>query len=75
MYFLGNARLPQTPGPSTYEGESSAVQRLGDSSFTGSTRTRSTGWEREGEDYDYFRGFSPQAYALGIKLVLYSRSH
>ena len=33
------------------------------------------GWEREGEDYDYFLKFSPQAYALGINVVLYSLSH
>ena len=33
------------------------------------------GWEREGEDYDYFLKFSPEAYALGINVVLYSLSH
>ena len=33
------------------------------------------GWEREGEDYDYFLRFSAEAYALGINLVLYSLSH
>ena len=33
------------------------------------------GWEREGEDYDYFLRFSPDAYALGINVVLYSLSH
>ncbi len=33
------------------------------------------GWEREGEDYDFFYEFSPEAYALGINVVLYSLSH
>ena len=33
------------------------------------------GWEREGKDYAYFLRFSPEAYALGINLVLYSLSH
>jgi uncharacterized protein DUF4159 len=33
------------------------------------------GWEREGEEDDYFFAFSPQAYALGINVVLYSLSH
>ena len=29
------------------------------------------GWEREGEDDDFFYAFSPEAYALGINIVLY----
>ena len=33
------------------------------------------GWEREGEDYDFFYEFSPEAYALGINVILYSLSH
>lgn len=33
------------------------------------------GWEREGEEDDYFFAFSPQAYALGINVVLYSLTH
>ena len=33
------------------------------------------GWEREGEDDEFFYSFSPDAYALGINLVLYSLSH
>ena len=28
-------------------------------------------WEREGEDTDYFFKFSPEAYAVGIDVVLY----
>jgi hypothetical protein len=33
------------------------------------------GWEREGEDDEFFYQFSPDAYALGINLVLYALSH
>ena len=32
-------------------------------------------WEREGEDKDYFYKFSPDAYAVGIDLVLYAMTH
>jgi hypothetical protein len=32
-------------------------------------------WEREGEDPDYFFTFSPEAYAVGINIVLYSMMH
>jgi hypothetical protein len=33
------------------------------------------GWEREGEDDEYFYSFSPDAYALGINIILYVLSH
>ncbi|MCM3880568.1 MAG: DUF4159 domain-containing protein [Vicinamibacterales bacterium] len=33
------------------------------------------GWEREGEDPQYFFDFSPEAYAVGIDVVLYSMTH
>ena len=33
------------------------------------------GWEREGEDDDFFYAFSPDAYALGINIVLYALTH
>jgi len=33
------------------------------------------GWEREGEDEDFFFEFSPKAYALGINIVLYALTH
>lgn len=33
------------------------------------------GWEREGEDPEYFYRFSPDAYAVGINLVLYAMAH
>jgi hypothetical protein len=33
------------------------------------------GWEREGEDDEFFYTFSPDAYALGINIVLYALSH
>lgn len=33
------------------------------------------GWEREGEDDDFFYTFSPESYALGINIVLYALSH
>ena len=33
------------------------------------------GWEREGEDPDYFFRFSPDAYSVGIDLLLYSMTH
>jgi hypothetical protein len=32
-------------------------------------------WEREGEDKDYFFRFSPDAYAVGINIILYAMSH
>jgi hypothetical protein len=32
-------------------------------------------WEREGEDTDYFYRFSPDAYAVGIDVVLYAMTH
>ena len=32
-------------------------------------------WEREGEDTDYFYRFSPDAYAIGIDVVLYALTH
>jgi Domain of unknown function (DUF4159) len=32
-------------------------------------------WEREGEDTDYFYKFSPDAYAVGIDIVLYAMTH
>ncbi len=33
------------------------------------------GWEREGEDEDFFFAFSPKAYALGINIILYALTH
>ena len=32
-------------------------------------------WEREGEDKDYFYRFSPDAYAVGINILIYAMSH
>jgi hypothetical protein len=32
-------------------------------------------WEREGEDADYFFRFSPDAYAVGIDVMLYAMTH
>jgi hypothetical protein len=32
-------------------------------------------WEREGEDTEYFYKFSPDAYAIGINIVLYAMTH
>lgn len=32
-------------------------------------------WEREGEDKDYFFQFSPEAYAVGIDILLYAMTH
>ena len=32
-------------------------------------------WEREGENPDYFFRFSPNAYAVGINIVLYALTH
>jgi hypothetical protein len=32
-------------------------------------------WEREGEDTQYFFRFSPDAYAVGIDIVLYAMTH
>jgi hypothetical protein len=33
------------------------------------------GWEREGEDPQYFYSFSPDAYAVGIDIMLYAMTH
>lgn len=33
------------------------------------------GWEREGEDVDFFYTFSPKSYALGINIILFVMSH
>ncbi len=33
------------------------------------------GWEREGEDEEFFLEFSPKAYALGINIILYALTH
>ncbi len=33
------------------------------------------GWEREGEDYEFFHRFSADAYALGINILLYAMTH
>ncbi len=33
------------------------------------------GWEREGEDEEFFFLFSPKAYAIGINIVLYVMTH
>ncbi|HXV85933.1 MAG TPA: DUF4159 domain-containing protein [Gemmatimonadales bacterium] len=33
------------------------------------------GWEREGEEYEYFHRFSPDAYALAINILIYAMSH
>ncbi len=33
------------------------------------------GWEREGEEYEFFHRFSSDAYALGINIVLYAMTH
>jgi hypothetical protein len=33
------------------------------------------GWEREGEEYEYFHRFSPDAYAIAINVLLYAMSH
>jgi hypothetical protein len=32
-------------------------------------------WEREGEDKEYFRMFSPAGYAVGVNIVLYAMTH
>jgi hypothetical protein len=32
-------------------------------------------WEREGEDPEYFYSFSPEAYAVGINIVIYAMTH
>ena len=33
------------------------------------------GWEREGEDYDFFINFSINAYAVGINTVVHAMTH
>ena len=33
------------------------------------------GWEREGEDYEFFFNFSPESYALGINVLVWAMTH
>ena len=33
------------------------------------------GWEREGEDKEYFERFSVRTYALGINILVYAFTH
>lgn len=33
------------------------------------------GWEREGEDYQFFHSFSPYGYAVGVNVALFSLTH
>jgi len=33
------------------------------------------GWEREGEDDEFFHLFSPSSYAVGINVILYALTH
>ena len=33
------------------------------------------GWEREGEEHEYFLQFSPDAYSVGIDVLLYALTH
>ena len=33
------------------------------------------GWEREGEDPEYFYAFSPESYAVAIDILLYAMTH
>ena len=34
------------------------------------------GWEREGEDPEYFRQFSePKSYPMGINIIFYAMTH
>jgi hypothetical protein len=35
----------------------------------------SDAWEREGEDPEFFYSFSPDGYAMGLNIVLYSMTH
>jgi len=33
------------------------------------------GWEREAEDPEYFYRFSPNAYSVGIDIIMYAMTH
>lgn len=33
------------------------------------------GWEREGEDYEFFASFSPDAYALAVNILIWIMTH
>ena len=35
----------------------------------------SDAWEREGDDPQYFYSFSPDGYAVGLNIVIYSMTH
>jgi hypothetical protein len=35
----------------------------------------SDAWEREGEDPEFFYSFSPDGYAVGLNIVLYSMTY
>ena len=32
-------------------------------------------WEREGEEPEYFYGFSPDGYAVGMNVAVYAMTH
>ncbi len=42
---------------------------------TGGQRTGADGWEREGEDVEFFHRFSIDAYAVGFDVLIYAMSH
>ncbi|MEX2584401.1 MAG: DUF4159 domain-containing protein [Gemmatimonadota bacterium] len=33
------------------------------------------GWEREGEDFDFFHSFSPRGYSVGINVAIWAMTH
>ena len=33
------------------------------------------GWEREGEDKEYFERFSVKSYALGLNIIVFALTH
>ena len=51
------------------------MRRAGSWSSWCTTPTCPILWEREGEDKDYFFRFSPEAYAVGIDILLYAMTH
>lgn len=69
----GNTDRGVAPGTQTAKGIADAKGRLmvvmvHDSDIP-------DGWEREAEDQEYFHRFSPDAYAVGINVVLYGMTH
>ena len=77
-YPLGNGEYSSNQGPGTEEVHYKAIYddygRM--VMFIGHNTDLGDGWEREGENADYFREFSEKkAYPMGINIIFYAMTH